>query len=71
MQMAAPFILLGMAYFIGLGIAGRLVPQLQIMFVTQPLQIIGGITALMLVLGASMRWFLEVFIQQFSALTGT
>jgi flagellar biosynthetic protein FliR len=71
MQMSAPFILLGTAFFVGLGIAGRLVPQLQIMFVTQPLQIIGGITALMLVLAASMRWFLDAFIQQFAALTGT
>ena len=71
MQMAAPFILLGIAFFVGLGIAGRLVPQLQIMFVTQPLQIVGGITALMLVLAASMRWFLDAFIQQFAALTGS
>jgi flagellar biosynthetic protein FliR len=71
MQMAAPFILLGTGFFVGLGIAGRLVPQLQIMFVTQPLQIIGGIAALMLVLAASMRWFLDAFIQQFAAFTGT
>jgi flagellar biosynthesis protein FliR len=69
-EMAAPFILLGLVFFVALGIVGRLVPQLQIMFVTLPLQIMGGLFALVFVLTAGMQWFLEAFQREFTALTG-
>ena len=69
-EMAAPFILLGLVFFIALGIVGRLVPQLQIMFVTLPLQILGGLFALVFVLAAGMQWFLDAFQREFTALTG-
>jgi flagellar biosynthesis protein FliR len=69
-EMAAPFILLGLVFFIALGIVGRLVPQLQIMFVTLPLQILGGLFALVFVLAAGMQWFLDAFQREFIALTG-
>jgi flagellar biosynthetic protein FliR len=71
MELAAPFILIGLLFFIAVGIVGRLVPQLQILFVTLPLQILGGLVALGLVLSATMQWFLEAFAQQFTALTGS
>lgn len=71
MELAAPFILLGLLFYIAIGIVGRLVPQLQILFVTLPLQILGGFLALGMVLAASMEWFLEAFARQFAALTGT
>ncbi len=70
MAMAAPFLLLGVLFFAVIGIIGRLVPQLQILFVTQPVQIIGGLLAMVFVLSASMEWFLEAFMRQFAALTG-
>lgn len=69
-EMAAPFILLGLVFFVALGIVGRLVPQLQIMFVTLPLQIMGGLFALVFVLATSMQWFLDAFVRQFTAFTG-
>ena len=69
-EMAAPFILVGLVFFIALGIVGRLVPQLQIMFVTLPLQILGGLFALVFVLAAGMQWFLDAFQREFTALTG-
>lgn len=69
-EMAAPFIVLGTLFYAAIGIVGRLVPQLQILFVTQPLQIIGGLMALGFVLLAGMQWFLDAFAQQFAALTG-
>jgi flagellar biosynthesis protein FliR len=69
-EMAAPFILLGLVFFVALGIVGRLVPQLQIMFVTLPLQILGGLFALVFVLAAGMQWFLDAFQREFTALTG-
>lgn len=70
MEMSAPFILLGVIFYVAIGVIGRLVPQLQILFVTQPLQIIGGLVTLGLVLAAGMEWFLTAFAQQFTALTG-
>jgi flagellar biosynthetic protein FliR len=69
-EMAAPFILLGLVFFVALGIVGRLVPQLQIMFVTLPLQIMGGLFALVFVLAAGMQWFLDAFQREFTTLTG-
>ena len=71
MEMSAPFILLGIVFFVGLGLIGRLVPQLQLLFIMQPLQIMGGLFAFALVLSAGLRWFLEAFAEQFSILTGT
>jgi flagellar biosynthetic protein FliR len=71
MEMAAPFIVLGVLFFVAIGLIGRLVPQLQILFVTQPVQIIGGLVALGFVLTTGMEWFLETFAQQFAALTGS
>ncbi len=63
-EMAAPFIVLGTVFFVGLGLIARLVPQLQVMFVTQPLQILGGLVLFALVIGAGMGWFLDGFMQQ-------
>ena len=71
MEMAAPFILLGLMFFVMVGIIGRLVPQLHILFVTQPAQIIGGLLALVFVLSSTMQWFLDAFIRQYLALTGS
>ncbi|HLI23143.1 MAG TPA: flagellar biosynthetic protein FliR [Stellaceae bacterium] len=64
-EMAAPFIVLGMVFFVGLGLIARLVPQLQVLFVSQPLQIMGGLLLMGLVAATGMGWFLQVFTQQF------
>ena len=64
-EMAAPFIVLGTVFFVGLGLIARLVPQFQVLFVTQPLQIIGGLLLMGLLSAAGMGWFLQVFVQQF------
>jgi len=67
-EIAAPFIVLGTVFFIGLGLIGRLVPQLQILFVSQPLQIMGGLLLFAFVLAAGMGWFLDAAVHQFSAI---
>lgn len=64
-EMAAPFIVLGTVFFVGLGLIARLVPQLQVLFVTQPLQILGGLLLMGLLAATGMGWFLQVFAQQF------
>jgi flagellar biosynthesis protein FliR len=69
-EIAAPFILLGTLFFVAVGIIGRVVPQLQLLFVTQPLQIAGGFIVLGFVLSSGMEWFLTNFAQQFVTLVG-
>jgi flagellar biosynthetic protein FliR len=67
-EMAAPFIVLGTVFFVGLGLIARLVPQLQVLFVTQPLQIMGGLVLFALILASGMGWFLDAFTQQFNVI---
>jgi flagellar biosynthetic protein FliR len=71
MEIAAPFLVLGIVFFVALGLIARLVPQIQILFVTQPLQILGGLLAFAFVLVAGMHWFLDAFVQQMGALFGS
>jgi flagellar biosynthesis protein FliR len=68
-EMAAPFIVVGTIFFIALGLIGRLVPQLQVLFVSQPLQIMGGLLLFALVLTAGMGWFLDAFVRELHLLT--
>ena len=70
MELAAPFLLLGLLFYVAMGIVGRLVPQLQILFVALPAQILGGLFILVFVLASGMRWFLDAFAQQFTTLIG-
>jgi len=68
-EMAAPFIVVGTIFFIALGLIGRLVPQLQVLFVSQPLQIMGGLLLFALVLAAGMGWFLDAFVRDLHLIT--
>ena len=67
-EMAAPFIVVGLIFFVALGIVARMVPQLQVLFIAQPLQILGGLGLFAIVLVTGMRWFLTAFVQQFGFL---
>jgi flagellar biosynthetic protein FliR len=69
-EMAAPFMIIGTIFYVGVGLISRLAPQLQILFVVQPLQIVAGLFAFALLLATGMQWFLERFAAEFMALTG-
>jgi len=60
-QLAAPFIVSAMVYYIGLGILGRLMQTLPVFFVVMPLQIAGQIALLMASLSTIMMYFLSRF----------
>lgn len=64
LQLATPFIILGLLYFMSLGILNRLMPQLPVFFVGQPLQILMGFILLMFVFSS----ILDVFLQSLSDL---
>src|SRR3990170_6035906 len=69
-QIAAPFILVGLIFNLGIGLIARLMPQIQIFFVAMPLQILLGLTILLLGLSVGMMWFLDRFEFAMSGLFG-
>lgn len=70
LQIAAPFILYGIVFNVGLGLLQRLMPQMQLFFVAMPLQVGLALFLLMVTLTGSMLWFLENFEIQAARLTG-
>lgn len=60
-QIAAPFIVFGLVYYVGLGVLNRLMPQVQVTFLAMPAQITAAFVLLTASLGAAMMWFLDYF----------
>ena len=58
-QLAAPFLVFGLLFNLGLGVLARLMPQMQVFFIGLPLSILLGLLILLLVLGAMMMTFLD------------
>ena len=58
-QIAAPFVVVGLIFYLGLGLLGRLMPQMQVFFVAMPLQIMVGLAVLFIALPVTVRWFIE------------
>jgi len=61
LQMASPFLVVGLTYYIGLGILGRLMPQLPVFFVGLPIQISLQIWVMVLAFSGIMMVFLSYF----------
>jgi flagellar biosynthetic protein FliR len=57
-QLAAPFLVFGILFNLGLGLLSRLMPQMQVFFIGLPLSILGGFLILFLVVGTMMMTFL-------------
>lgn len=70
LQMAAPFLLVGFVYYLGLGILGRLMPQLPVFFFGLPLQISLQLWVMMLTLSAIMLLFLGAFAEGIGGFAG-
>jgi flagellar biosynthetic protein FliR len=60
-QLAAPFLVFGILFNLGLGVLSRLMPQMQVFFVGLPLSILLGLLMLFVILGAMMSTFLGSF----------
>jgi flagellar biosynthetic protein FliR len=58
-QIAAPFIVFGILFNLGLGVLSRLMPQLQVFFLAMPATILIGMLVLLAVIGVMMGVFLE------------
>src|SRR5271170_5018952 len=62
MQLAAPFLVFGLVFNMGLGVLARLMPQMQVYFVGVPLSILAGFLIFAVVIAAMMGTFLDYFI---------
>jgi flagellar biosynthetic protein FliR len=69
-QLAAPFIVVGTIFYAGLGLLGRLMPQVQVFFIAMPLQITLAFFIMATTLSAGMLWFLSGFQDSLLRLTG-
>lgn len=68
MQLSAPFIVMGMLFYLGLGLLARLMPQVQVFFIAMPVQIFLGFMVMGATLSAGMLWFLGAFQTAFQGL---
>ncbi len=70
MRIAAPFVVVALVFYLGLGLLGRLMPQIQVFFIALPLQIMLGLAVLSLTVVAGMNWFLGAFEETISTTLG-
>jgi len=56
-QIAAPFIVIGLVFQVALGVLSRLMPQLQILFVAMPVQLVAGFLLLGALMGTILTWY--------------
>lgn len=61
LQMAAPFIVFGLIFNLGMGMIARLMPQVQIFFIAAPAQIMLGFLIFGVTISSAMLWYLEYF----------
>jgi flagellar biosynthetic protein FliR len=60
-EMSGPFLVVGLMLYVTFGLIGRLLPQIQVFFITLPLQIGLGFMVFALVLSTIMRFWMESF----------
>ncbi|MGZ9109303.1 MAG: flagellar biosynthetic protein FliR [Micavibrio sp.] len=60
-QISAPFLIVGMIIYIGMGVLSRLMPQIQVFMVAMPLQILVSLMTLAIVLSATMLFWAHKF----------
>ncbi len=56
-QIAAPFMVFGLVFYLGLGLLNRLMPQIQIFFIAMPANILFGLVLTLLLIGSIMGWY--------------
>jgi flagellar biosynthetic protein FliR len=64
MQIAAPFIVFGIVFNIALGVLARLIPQMQVTFITLPAQLLVAFALLSMTLGTAVTLYLDYFTKR-------
>ena len=70
LQLASPFVVVGTVFYAGLGLLGRLMPQVQVFFIAMSLQITLAFVVIAMTLSVSMFWFLGRFEENLLRFTG-
>lgn len=60
-QIAAPFLVFGLVFYLGVGILSRLIPQVQVFFLAMPANILLGFILLLFLLSSMMLWFIDYY----------
>lgn len=69
-QMAAPFIVFGLVFYLGLGLLARLMPQLQVFFIAMPANIGVGLVLFAILIASTLGWYLSHFEDHFTMMLG-
>ncbi len=69
-QLASPFIAVGLVFYLGVGVLARLMPQVQIFFIAMPVQIFLGFTVLAATIAAILGWFANRFPDLYTSALG-
>ncbi len=67
LQLATPFIIVFIVLQVGFGLMNRMIPQMQIFFVSLPLQIWGGLMVFLITGGAVVMQFGHIFDREYRA----
>jgi len=68
LKLSSPFLIVGLTYYVGIGVLGRLMPQLPVFFFGLPLQISIQIWVMALALSGMMLVFLQHFSEGIGAI---
>lgn len=68
LELSAPFIVFGFVVTASVGLLARLMPQLQVFFISTPINILAGFLIMMLLIGSLMTMFLNFYGQQMAPL---
>ncbi|MEK9672913.1 MAG: flagellar biosynthetic protein FliR [Rhodospirillaceae bacterium] len=69
-KLSIPFLVIAVTYYVGLGILGRLMPQLPVFFFGLPIQLSVQIAGLMIVFSSILLVFMTHFLDSFAELVG-
>lgn len=69
-QMAAPLLVFGLVFYLGLGILGRLMPQIQVFFMAMPANIIIGLILFAMLLGLMIGLYMTHLEDHFAQFLG-
>lgn len=61
LQIAAPFVVMGVVFSVGLGLLARVMPQLQVFFIAMPIQVALAIALMALTISVGMETFVAGF----------
>lgn len=69
-QIAAPFLLYGLLFNVGLGLMARLAPTMQVFFIAQPLSILLSFMLLLVLIGTMMTVFIDRYAEALRPILG-